>query len=350
MIKVAIVILNWNGAHFLQRFLPPVIAHSKLEGVRVIVADNGSDDNSLSLLEESFPEVDIIRLDKNYGFSEGYNRAFSQIESEYFLLLNSDIEVPEGWLQPLLEFMDTHPEAAAVTPALLDYQDKSMFEYAGAAGGFIDRYGYAFCRGRIFDKLEKNEGQYDKITPVFWGSGACLLVRSDLYHKAGGLDNDFFAHMEEIDLCWRLKRMGYEIYYHPGSHVWHVGGGTLPKSNPVKTYLNFRNNLFLLYKNLPSGKRQWILFLRTLFDFISALRFLFRPAIPDFKAVIKAHVHFHQNKLKYRGNYPQKDIPKRSNFAEIYPASLVLDFFLLGRQRFGILRKGFPEKANKIIE
>jgi len=342
MKQTAIVILNWNGAHFLRKFLPTVIRNSRNEGVRVIVADNGSSDESVQIVEKEFPEAGLIILDKNYGFTGGYNRALAQIESDYYLLLNSDIEVPSGWLDPLLDFMEKNPQVAALTPKILDYNRQDHFEYAGAAGGFIDKYGYAFCRGRIFDSLEKDEGQYDQITEIFWGSGACLLVRAELFHSAGGLDEDFFAHMEEIDLCWRMKRMGYSVVFHPGSYVLHVGGGTLSKNNPVKTYLNFRNNLYMLYKNLPARKRRIILFTRTLLDLISAIRFLLRPAIPEFKAVIRAHRDYYRHRSRYRGFHLEQNHNKNSIFAEIYPASIVADFFLLGRRVFGMLRKGFP--------
>ncbi|MFZ5942389.1 MAG: glycosyltransferase family 2 protein [Bacteroidota bacterium] len=348
MSQTAIVILNWNGAHFLQKFLPSVLAHSRMEGVRVVIADNGSTDHSAELVEKDFPEAELIRLDKNYGFTGGYNRALKQISADYYLLLNSDIEVPEGWLEPLIRFMDETPGAAAVTPKIMDYYRQEYFEYAGGAGGFIDRYGYAFCRGRVFDKLEEDHGQFDRISEIFWGSGACLLVRAELFHAAGGLDEDFFAHMEEIDLCWRLKRMGYTIYYHPGSKVWHVGGGTLSKSNPAKTYLNFRNNLFLLYKNLPPERRKLVLAMRTALDLVSALRFLFRPSIPEFKAVVRAHRDFIKNRSKYRGIHLDGEIPKSTTFAEIYPASVVLDFFLLGHKTFDSLRKQFPGKVKMI--
>jgi len=348
MTSTAIVILNWNGVEFLQRFLPSVVENSNYEGVRIIVADNGSIDDSLEEVHRSFPQVETIELGKNYGFSEGYNRALEHIDCEYFLLLNSDVEVPYGWLEPLVSFLDQNPGVAAVTPKILDYSYRNNFEYAGAAGGYIDKYGYPFCRGRIFDCIEEDKGQYESITPVFWGSGACLLLRSDLFRRSGGLDKDFFAHMEEIDLCWRLKRMGYEIVYHPGSHVWHVGGGTLPKSNPVKTFLNFRNNLFLLYKNLPAGKRRYILFIRTILDLVSAVRFLLRPSFADFKAVIKAHLAYYKDKKRYKYLHLEKDINKKDTFAEIYPASLVIDFFLLKRKLFGRLRKNYPARIKEM--
>ncbi|MCK4749664.1 MAG: glycosyltransferase family 2 protein, partial [Bacteroidales bacterium] len=248
---VSIVILNWNGKEFLRQFLPKLLEHSAVPGVEIVIADNASTDGSLEFLKEEYPEIRVVIHDRNYGFSGGYNRAFEELESKYYLLLNSDIEVTPGWLSPLLERMEEDEQIAACTPKIMDYHNRLQFEYAGAAGGYLDRYGYPFCRGRIFDTLEEDRQQYDDDIEIFWGSGACLLVRSELFSQAGGLDEKFFAHMEEIDLCWRLKRLGYRIEYVARSCVYHVGGGTLPKSNPMKTFLNFRNNLLLLYKNLP---------------------------------------------------------------------------------------------------
>ena len=251
MKKISIVILNWNGEEMLRAFLPSVLVCSSGRDVEVCVADNGSTDASCAMLEEEFPIVRLIRLDENYGFAEGYNRALSQIDAEYVILLNSDVEVTPDWLQPLTEFMDNHPEVAACQPKIMSYKKRDTFEYAGAAGGFIDKLGYPFCRGRIFDVVEKDEGQYDTPLPVFWATGAALMIRLDVYKQVGGLDGRFFAHMEEIDLCWRLRSRGYGIYCIPQSEVYHVGGATLKKENPRKTFLNFRNNLLMLYKNLP---------------------------------------------------------------------------------------------------
>ncbi|MCK5136139.1 MAG: glycosyltransferase family 2 protein [Bacteroidales bacterium] len=331
---VSIVILNWNGKEYLRKFLPELVLHSELPGTEIVIADNASTDGSIQFIEDEYPEIRIIKLDNNYGFSGGYNRAFEALDSKYFLLLNSDIEVTPGWLTPLLDRLEGQEEIAACTPKIKDFNNRSFFEYAGAAGGFIDRYGYPFCRGRIFDHLEEDQGQYDDATEVFWGSGACLLVRSDLYRQAGGLDERFFAHMEEIDLCWRLKRMGYEIHYVPQSTVYHVGGGTLPKGNPMKTFLNFRNNLLLLYKNLPPWQGRRIIFIRMLLDGISAFRFLLQWSPRDFMAVIRAHVAYFGMKSYYRGMYRKKSRENSVIFAEIYLRSIVVDFFLRGKKRF----------------
>ncbi|MCR4922070.1 MAG: glycosyltransferase family 2 protein, partial [Bacteroidaceae bacterium] len=252
MERIAIVILNWNGRRMLERFLPSVLAHSA--GADVIVADNASSDDSLEWLSARYPAVGRIVLDRNYGFAEGYNRALQQVENEMYLLLNSDVEVGEGWLGPLLEYMDAHPECAACQPKLRCEWQRDAFEYAGAAGGFIDAWGYPYCRGRLMATVERDEGQYDEPMSVMWATGAALLIRRDDYWEAGGLDGRFFAHQEEIDLCWRLRSRGRGVACVPSSVVYHLGGGTLPKDNPQKTFLNFRNNLLLLYKNLPEER------------------------------------------------------------------------------------------------
>jgi GT2 family glycosyltransferase len=249
--KTAVVILNWNTEGFLKEFLPGLL-HSvgKVDGAEVIVADNASNDGSLKVMQELFPQVRTIAFEKNYGFTGGYNKAFEQIDSEYFVLINSDIEVTENWLSPLVDWMDTHPECGACAPKLHSWQERDKFEYAGAAGGYIDRFGYPFCRGRVLKRLETDNGQYDNPKDVFWATGACLMVRSSLYRKLGGLDERFFAHMEEIDLCWRMQLEGYRISVVPQSVVYHVGGGTLPATSPFKLYLNYRNNLLMLENNL----------------------------------------------------------------------------------------------------
>ena len=251
MIKTAVVILNWNGEAMLRQFLPSVIACSCLEGTEIYVADNASTDASCEVVEKEFPSVRLIRLDKNYGFADGYNYALQKIDAEYAVLLNSDVEVTEGWLQPMVDYLDTHPETVACQPKIRAYRHRNLFEYAGASGGFIDRYGYPFCRGRVFESVEEDKGQYDEVIPVFWATGAALMIRLDVYRNVGGLDGRFFAHMEEIDLCWRLRSRGYQLVCIPSSTVYHVGGATLKKENPRKTFLNFRNNLLMLYKNLP---------------------------------------------------------------------------------------------------
>ena len=341
---VSIVILNWNGKAFLKEFLPSLIAHTQLEGAEIVVADNASTDGSISFLESEYPSIRLIRLDRNHGFSGGYNRALEQLDSKYFLLLNSDIEVTPGWLEPLVQHMECQEQCAACTPKIKDHLRKTHFEYAGAAGGFIDRYGYPFCRGRMFDQLEEDSGQYDHDTEVFWGSGACLLVRAEAFRSAGGLDEQFFAHMEEIDLCWRLKRKGHSVWYIPASTVYHVGGGTLARGNPMKTFLNFRNNLLLLYKNLPTAQRRKVLFVRMLLDGVSAFRFLLQGAVRDFLAVSRAHVAFHGMKRSYGGRENCNKLPDNDVIVSgIYPGSIVAGFFLQGKKRFGALNWTFGQ-------
>ncbi len=336
---VSIVILNWNGKQHLELFLPELVRHTTYPGSEIVVADNGSSDDSLDFLKKEYPRIRIIELEHNHGFSGGYNRAIEQIDARYVLLLNSDIEVTEGWLEPMLELMENDEQVAACTPKILDFKQRTHFEYAGAAGGFIDRFGYPFCRGRLFDHLEEDQGQYDDPSNLFWGSGACLMVRADLYRESGGLDEQFFAHMEEIDLCWRLQRMGYLIRYIPSSTVYHVGGATLQRGNPFKTYLNFRNNLLLLHKNLPSRGRVRILQTRMILDGISAFRFLYQGASRDFLAVFKAHLAYYGMKSSYRGmknknKYPENDVI----VAGIFPRSIVREFFLKGRRKFSDLK------------
>ena len=300
MKKVAIVILNWNGEQMLRRFLPSVLQHSE-NFADIVVADNASTDASLALLEKEFPTVRTIVLDRNYGFAEGYNRALNQVENEYYVLLNSDVEVTEGWLDTLVSFMDSHPEAAACQPKLLAEHDHTLFEYAGASGGYIDRYGYPFCRGRLFESVEKDEGQYDDVCEVMWATGACLMIRRTDYWRVDGLDGRFFAHNEEIDLCWRLRLLGRKVYCIPDSAVFHLGGGTLPKSNPMKTYLNFRNNLTMLYKNLPDRELRKVMRMRFWLDWLAALQMLvLGRSIGDFKAVIKARMAFKAWKNDFR--------------------------------------------------
>ena len=294
MKKVSVVILNWNGAEMLRRFLPSVVRYSSGSDVEVCVADNASADESRAVVKKEFPSVRLICLDRNYGFADGYNKALEQVEARYAVLLNSDVEVTEGWLDTLVDYMDAHPDVAACQPKLLSFRDRKRFEYAGAAGGFIDRYGYPFCRGRIFDVVETDEGQYDTPVSVFWATGAALLVRLDIYRSAGGLDGRFFAHMEEIDLCWRLRSRGYSLVCVPASVVYHVGGATLKKENPRKTYLNFRNNLLMLYKNLPEAELDHVLSVRKVLDYLAAVSFLLKGERANFKAVLKARRDFRQ--------------------------------------------------------
>lgn len=285
--KTAIVILNWNGEAMLRRFLPSVLLHTSAIA-DVVVADNASTDSSLVMLKTEFPTVRTIVLDRNYGFAEGYNRALSEVDNEYYVLLNSDVEVTEGWLDRLVEFMDNNPQAAACQPKLLAEHNRSMFEYAGASGGFIDRYGYPFCRGRLMETVEKDSHQYDDVCEVMWATGACLMIRRSDYWRVGGLDGRFFAHNEEIDLCWRLNNLARKIYCVPASSVYHVGGGTLPKGNPMKTYLNFRNNLTMLYKNLPATELRHVMRIRFWLDYLAAIKSLLLDRnVGEFRAVLR---------------------------------------------------------------
>ncbi len=300
--KTAVVILNWNTKDFLEKFLPPLIESTEGLDAEVIVADSASTDASMDMMSEKFPQIRQIRLEKNYGFTGGYNRALSLIDAEYYVLINSDIEVPKNWLSPLVEWMDTHPECGACGPKLHSWYDRDMFEYAGAAGGYLDRYGYPFCRGRVMSKIEKDTGQYDTPANVLWVSGACLMVRSSLWNSLGGLDDRFFAHMEEIDLCWRIQLSGFKVTVVPSSVVYHIGGGTLPKKSPYKLFLNYRNNLLMLENNLPKtiGRkraRRRIL-TRMILDGMSGIVYLITGKWESFKAVVKAHREY--RKLRRR--------------------------------------------------
>ena len=334
--KVAVVILNYNGASMLSRFLPSVIEYS--QGAEIVVADNGSTDDSVPVIERDFPAVRLVQLDKNYGFADGYNRALAQVEAEYYLLLNSDVEVTQGWIVPLLTFMEQNPAAVACQPKILSYNHKERFEYAGASGGFIDRYGYPYCRGRVFDTVEVDDGQYDDVCRVFWATGAAMMVRSDAFRNAGGLDGRFFAHMEEIDLCWRMLARGGEIYVVPQSTVYHVGGATLNKSNPRKTFLNFRNNLLMLYKNLPADELRRVMCIRALLDYVAALKFLLTGAWGDFKAVLRARCEYR----RMRGEY--KSVREQNMGAAVVPHikectcfSLLWQYYLKGKKYFSQL-------------
>jgi len=299
MKKVSVVILNWNGVGMLQKFLPGVVKHSQGKEVEICVADNASTDDSVAYLEANFPDVRLIVLDKNYGFAEGYNRALQQVEAEYVVLLNSDVEVTPHWLDPLVAYMDAHPEVAACQPKIRSERNKAYFEYAGAAGGYLDKYGYPFCRGRIFEVVEKDEGQYDTIQPVLWATGAALFVRLKDYREVGGLDGRFFAHMEEIDLCWRLRSRGRKIVCIPQSVVYHVGAATLKKENPRKTFLNFRNNLLMLYKNLPEKDLKHVMIVRGVLDGVAAMFFLLKGEKEAAKAVLQARKEFKRIRPEY---------------------------------------------------
>ena len=330
--RIAIVILNWNGQKFLQQFLPVVIAHSP--GCQVIVADNASSDASVSYLQQEYPEVKLILHPANLGFCEGYNQALQQVDAEYFVLLNSDVEVTSGWIRPIISLMASDSTIAACQPKIKSYYKRNFFEYAGAAGGFIDFLGYPFCRGRVFESLEEDHGQYNDEVPIFWASGACLFIKAEAYWQAQGLEPAFFAHMEEIDLCWRLQLRGYKIMYCGLSEVYHVGGGTLPKNSPRKTYLNFRNGLALLYKNIYSENKTSILLVRILLDWVAALKFLATGFGKDAWAVLRAHWHLWQNR-KYWQN--QRAHTKHNHAIApglIYPKSLVWEYFINKKKHF----------------
>lgn len=333
--KTAIVILNWNGAHYLQQFLPVLREYTISSDVDIYVADNGSTDNSLLILGKYFQEVKILLLNRNYGFAEGYNRALAQIEADYYVILNSDVEVTPGWLEPLLGYLQQHPDVAACQPKILSYHNRTHFEHAGAAGGFIDMLGYPFCRGRVLAVTEEDRGQYDEVCDVFWATGACLVIRADVFEKEGGFDDDFFAHMEEIDLCWRLKSRGYRIVCVPQSKVYHVGGGTLHVEHPRKTYLNFRNNLFLLYKNLPAKQLFPVLLLRFFMDYLAAFQLFVTGKPQNAKAVLKARVDFRKMLSSFKSKR-KENLQKTTQIhvPEIARKSVILNYYLLGRKTY----------------
>ena len=325
---IAVVILNWNGLKMLQTYLPTLVARTSCPGAFIVVADNGSTDGSTDWLKENHPDVRTLCFDRNYGFTGGYNRALREIDADYYVLLNSDVEVGENWLAPLVGWMEEHPDVGICQPKILSVAERDRFEYAGAAGGFIDRYGYPFCRGRILSHIEKDHGQYDHPEECFWATGACLMVRSALYHHLGGLDESFFAHMEEIDFCWRAKLLGYQVWCVPASTVWHVGGGTLPNNSPQKLYFNYRNNLLMLYKNLPESIRRSRIFVRMCMDGLSAAVYLLTGKGSFFMAVLKAHRDYRRMR---RDEDPSPFDEERNNIG-YYPRSIVLRFFLSGRK------------------
>lgn len=338
MKRVAVVILNYNGRKFLEEFLPNVIANTNADLADIVVADNASTDDSVAIMRERFPEIRLIENGFNGGFATGYNLALRQVDAEYYVLLNSDIEVTPQWIEPVVALMDSDPMIAACQPKIRSYYEKEKFEYAGAAGGFIDRYGYPFCRGRVFQHLEEDRGQYDDTCEVFWATGACMFVRADLYLEHGGLDDSFFAHMEEIDFCWRMKNLGYKIYCCPQSTVYHIGGGTLPKSSARKTYLNFRNNLSLLYKNLPSNRVFWVIAYRILLDWVAAFKFLFGGGLADFWAVIRAHFAFYKRIPSIR---KVRKLLTIRPVSQMYQRNIVFENFLKGKKLYSELD---PEK------
>lgn len=328
--KLAVVILNWNGQQFLEKFLPKLLS-SCPDYAEVVVADNASDDQSVTFLQTRYPQIRLIQNSANVGFSKGYNEALCQIEADYYCLLNSDIEVGEYWIEPIIELLDKQPDIAIAQPKLRSFHEPKKFEYAGASGGFLDRYGYPFCRGRLFSVIEEDKGQYNDVIDVFWATGAAMFVRSELYHELGGFDDDFFAHMEEIDFCWRMKNRGRRIVVEPKSEVYHVGGGTLPKNNAYKTFLNFRNNLFLLVKNMPKNRLLPTLFLRFFMDILAALLFLCQGHGRDFTAVLKAQFAFWKS---YKKMKLKRDNRYMTAFTDTYPHSIVWGHYVAGKRYF----------------
>jgi GT2 family glycosyltransferase len=334
----AIVILNWNGRPFLEKFLP-FVTGSACPGAEIIVADNASTDDSVSFVRERYPRIRVIEMDQNRGFAGGYNEALRHVDSDYYVLLNSDVEVAPGWLEPMIALLEKDPAIGACQPKIRMYDDKSSFEYAGAAGGWLDHLGYPFARGRIFDVCEQDNGQYDQSEPIFWASGAALFIRARLFHELGGLDPYFFAHQEEIDLCWRMQLAGYKVYSCPESVVYHVGGGTLPKGNERKVFLNFRNNLIMMAKNLPSGQCAWKIPFRFILDSISAWKSLFAGEGVYFVAILEAHLAFIKWWLFKRkmSVFPEK---KDGKLLGWYTGSIVWQYFVAGRKTFTEILKG----------
>ncbi len=345
ILKTAVVILNYNGKHWLEKFLPSVLEHSS--GAEIWVADNASTDDSIDFLHQSFPEVNLLVNARNGGYAGGYNDALKEIEAEVYVLLNSDIEVTKNWIPPILETFKNHPEIAAIQPKIRSHALKDHFEHAGASGGYIDFLGFPFCRGRLFHKVETDLGQYENPSYVFWATGACLFIRSKDFHEIGGLDELFFAHMEEIDLCWRLQRKGRKSAVVPSSMVYHVGGGTLNTLSPRKTFLNFRNNLFMLYKNLPKKGFKRLMFIRLSLDGIAGVKFLIGMQPRHFLAVLRAHGEFYKNLKALKVS--RKAIPHHPSFDQmegIYMKSVVAQFFLFGKRKFSDL----PEIKTNLLE
>ncbi len=329
MKKIAVVVLNWNGVKLLEQFLPSVISYSN--EATIYVADNASSDNSIQFVKDNYPTIKIIQNDGNYGFANGYNIALQQVEEEYYCLLNSDVEVIENWLIPILSIFKSESDVAIIQPKILDFKNKEYFEYAGAAGGFIDKYGYPFCRGRIFETIEKDNHQYDDEKDIFWASGACFFIRKDIYRKLNGFDGDFFAHQEEIDLCWRAFNLGYKAKYTSQSIVYHLGGATLNEGNPKKTFLNFRNSLLMLLKNLPKNKLFTILFMRLVLDGIAGIKFIFQGKFKHCFAIIKAHFHFYHLISK---NLNKRNSVQKANY--FHTKSIVYSYFVKGGKVFDI--------------
>ena len=339
MTKVAVVILNWNGEKYLQQFLPILTKYTPDTDVEIIVADNASTDSSLQVMKDYFPAIRTIVLDRNYGFAGGYNKALEQVDADYYVLLNSDVEVTDNWLSPMLNFMNENENVAACQPKIRSYYNRTSFEHAGASGGFIDQYGFPFCRGRVFGVVEEDKGQYDDNIDVFWATGACLMVRSKVFWKVGALDSEFFAHMEEIDLCWRLKSRGYRVVCVPGSIVYHIGGGTLHVDSPHKIYLNFRNNLLLLYKNLPTDLLRRTMFWRRIFDYSAAFQFILTGKFQNAKSVFRARSDYKKMLPDFLEKRNENILYSTNlNIAEIYLDSIVFSYFLKNKRTYNSLK------------
>lgn len=331
--KTAVIILNWNGRKFLEDFLPSVCRDSVSDDSEVVVADNGSTDDSLAFLSSNYPQVKQLPFDKNYGFAEGYNKALAMVDADYVLLLNSDVETTPGYLQAMTDYLDAHPDVAGCQPKVRSFHNRQFFEHAGASGGFIDKWAYPFCRGRIFGEVEQDNGQYDTVTDVFWATGAALMVRREVFLNNGGLDPAFFAHQEEIDLCWRLRARGFRLACVPQSVVYHVGGGTLAVNNPRKTFLNFRNNLLMVYKNEPHLLK--VMLVRVFMDYLAAFVFLAKLDWPNFQAVVKARWQFWQMRPSMRDARRQNlRLAKSGTVPEVYPHSLVWQSYVHGMKKF----------------
>lgn len=339
MIRTSVVILNWNGLEYLKRFLGQVVKYSAGEGTAIYVADNGSTDSSCEWIEANFPEVVVLRLGKNHGFAGGYNRALDLIDSDYYMLLNSDIEVTEGWLDPLVRHLSDHNDVASCQPVIRSFHDRKYFEHAGAAGGFIDKYGYPFCRGRIFSHVEQDKGQYAESGDIFWSTGACMLVRAEAWKNCGGLDDSFFAHMEEIDLCWRFHRSGYRVSVVTGSVVYHVGGGALNYKSPRKTYLNFRNSLFMLYRNLPEKDLNRVIFIRKVLDGAAAIMFFLKGQFSHSFAVLRAHIDYYRNKALIRAHRREFSGYAENSSRMILNKSVVFEFYIRRKKTFTAIVK-----------
>ncbi|HEY9185278.1 MAG TPA: glycosyltransferase family 2 protein [Salegentibacter sp.] len=330
-LSLAVVILNWNGRDLLRKFLPSVLQFSP--NAYIYVADNASTDDSVSILKKEFPSVRILQNKINGGYAKGYNDALKHLNEDIFILLNSDVEVTENWLKPILNIFNTEPDTAAVQPKLLDYTNKNYFEYAGAAGGFIDRLGYPYCRGRIFDSLEEDHGQYNDDSDIFWASGACLAIRNLAFYEAGGLDEAYFAHQEEIDLCWRLHNLGYKVKYSGASRVYHLGGATLETMNPRKTFFNFRNSLFSLLKNVPGPSAFFLIFLRMSLDFLAAIKFIAAGKFAHFFAIFQAHLSFYNHIPLFLRK--RKMLPKKKDYYT--HKSIVISYFINGKRKYSDL-------------